>query len=167
MWNDIKGPVIADTVYESNELVAKDVTFKLPALEFLTTDVQAMGNMTVPLIGLLENMELSITKIGIDKGFNKLNKLEPLALEFRWVQDVVKSDGTVKPEGCKAFVRAIPLSTPELEVELGNATEAETTYTVTRLQIYCNGEEYLCVDRLAGVLKIGGKDYYTDISSLL
>lgn len=167
MWNDIKGPVIADTVYESGQLVAKDVAFTLPSLEFLTTDVQAMGNMTVPLVGLLENMELSITKIGIDKGLGQLNKLKPLDLEFRWVQDVVKSDGTVKPEGCKAFVRAIPLSTPELEVELGNATEAETTYTVTRQQIYCNGEEYLCVDRLAGVLRVAGTDYYNDISTLL
>ena len=113
MWNDIKGPVIADTVYESGQLVAKDVAFTLPSLEFLTTDVQAMGNMTVPLVGLLENMELSITKIGIDKGLGQLN------------------------------------------------------YTVTRQQIYCNGEEYLCVDRLSGVLRVAGTDYYTDISSLL
>ena len=167
MWIDIKGPVIADTVYESNELVAKDVTFTLPGLEFLTTDIQAMGNMTVPLVGLLENMELSITKIGIDNGLGKMNKLKPLNLEFRWVQDVVKSDGTVKPEGCKAFVRAIPLTTPELGVELGNATEAESTYTVTRQQIFVNGKEYMCVDRLSQVLKIAGVDYYTDISNLL
>lgn len=56
-WLDIKGPVVADTVYADSTLVAKDVAFTLPGIEFLTADVQAMGNMTVPLIGLLENME--------------------------------------------------------------------------------------------------------------
>ena len=67
-WLDIKGPVVADTVYDGGVLVAKDVAFTLPGIEFLTADVQAMGNMTVPLIGLLENMELAITKIGVDMG---------------------------------------------------------------------------------------------------
>ena len=167
MWKDIRGPVVADTVYESGELVAKDVTAKFPGLEFLTTDVKAMGNMTVPLVGLLENMELAITKIGVDKGLSRLIRLKPLDLEFRWVQDVVKSDGTVKAEGCKAFIKAIPLSTPELEVEPGNATEAESKYTVTRMEIFGDGDQLICVDRLAGKLVIDGVDYYNDISNLL
>lgn len=51
-WLDIKGPVVADTVYDGGVLVAKDVAFTLPGIEFLTADVQAMGNMTVPLIGI-------------------------------------------------------------------------------------------------------------------
>lgn len=46
-WLDIKGPVVADTVYADNQLVAKDTAFTLPGIEFLTADVQAMGNMTV------------------------------------------------------------------------------------------------------------------------
>ena len=72
-WVDIKGPVVADTVYSDNVLVAKDTSFTLPGIEFLTADVQAMGTMTVPLIGLLENMELSDTKIGVDNGLSRLN----------------------------------------------------------------------------------------------
>ena len=50
-WMDLKGPVVADTVYSDNTLVAKDVSFTLPGLEFMTADVMAMGNMTVPLVG--------------------------------------------------------------------------------------------------------------------
>ena len=42
-WVDIKGPVVADTVYSDNMLVAKDTSFTLPGIEFLTADVQAMG----------------------------------------------------------------------------------------------------------------------------
>ena len=166
-WIDLNGPVLADTVYDAGKLVAKDVTITLPAINLLTADFKAMGTLTLPIIGQIEAMEATVNKVGTDMGLRSMASLDSRTLEFRWVQDVVKSDGTVKPEGCKAFVRAIPLSTPELEVELGNATEAETTYTVTRQQIYCNGEEYLCVDRLSGVLRVAGTDYYTDISSLL
>lgn len=166
-WLDIKGAVVADTVYAGGKLVAKDVSFTLPGAEFLTADVQAMGNMSVPLIGLMENLQLSITKIGIDQGLSKLNRLEKQNLEFRWVQNVVKSDGSVGVEGCKAFVRTMPGSLPELGVEVGSATEAENTFNVTRQQVYADGKEIMCVDRLSQILRIDGKDYYKKISSLL
>lgn len=166
-WLDIKGPVVADTVYADNTLVAKDTAFTLPGIEFMTADVQAMGNMSVPLVGLLENMELSITKIGLDRGLSRMNRLEKQNFEFRWVQNVVKSDGSTSVEGCKAFVRTMPGAIPETGVEIGNAPEHENTYNVTRMQIYANGEELLCVDRLSQILRINGKDYMTTINNLL
>lgn len=164
---DIKGPVVADTVYDDGVLVAKDTSFTLPAIEFLTADVQAMGNMTVPLIGLMENLEVAITKIGLDKGLGRMNRLEKHNLEFRWVQNVVKADGSQSVEGCKAFVRTLPGTIPELGVEVGSATESENTYNVTRMQIYVGGREYLLVDRLNQILRIDGKDYYKQIKNLL
>ena len=166
-WLDIKGPVVADTVYTGGTLVAKDTTFTLPGIEFITADVQAMGNMSVPLIGLLENMELSITKVGIDVGLSRMNRLEKQEFEFRWVQNVVSSDGSTKVEGCKAFVRTMPGSFPETGVEVGSAPEHENTYNVTRMQVYANGVEIMCVDRLSQVLRINGKDYMKEISNLL
>ena len=166
-WMDLKGPVVADSVYADNVLVARDVSFTLPGIVFLTADVQAMGNMSVPLVGLIENMELSITKIGIDDGYSRMNRLEKQNLEFRWIQSVVKADGTQTTEGCKAFVRTMPSSTPEIGVELGNATENENTYNVTRMQIYVNGKEVLLVDRLSQILKVNGKDYMSSIRNYL
>ena len=166
-WMDIKGAVVADTVYVDGALTAKDISFTLPGLSFLSADVQALGNMSVPLIGLLENMQASITKVGLDMGFSKMNRLVKHTIEFRWVQSVVKSDGSVAQEGCKAFIRTMPASTPDLGVEIGSASEMESTYNVSRMQIYCNGAEVLCVDRLAPTLKINGVDYYKQISSLL
>ena len=166
-WQDIKGGVIADTVYDNKELVAKDTAFTLPGLEFLTATVQAMGNMDVPLIGLLENMQLAITKIGIDMGLGRMNRLEKHEFEFRWVQNVVKSDGSVAVEGCKAFIRTMPGSFPELGVEIGNPSEAENTYNVTRMQIYAGGEEIVLVDRLNQILRVDGVDYMKAISNLL
>lgn len=166
-WLDIKGTVVADTVYVDKRLAAKDVAFTLPAVTLLTADVQAMGTMSMPLVGLLEDMELAITKIGIDKGLSSMSKLEKLNIEFRWVQNVVKADGTTTPEGCKAFVRCIPKALPGLGVEVGAATEGELTYGVSRLQIFAAGSEYLLVDRLSQILRVNGKDYMKNINNLL
>lgn len=166
-WQDIKGGVVADTVYDDNQLVAKDVSFTLPGLSFLTATVKAMGDMDVPLIGLLENMQLTVTKIGIDKGLGRMNRLKKRNMEFRWVQNVVKSDGSVSVEGCKAFVRTMPSAIPETGVEVGSASEQENTYNVTRMQIYAGGVEILCVDRLSQILRIDGVDYMKQINNLL
>ena len=166
-WLDIKGPVVADTVFADKTLVAKDTAFTLPGIEFLTATVQAMGNMDVPLVGLLENMQLTITKIGMDMGLSRMNRLEKQDFEFRWVQNVVKSDGSTGVEGCKAFVRTMPGSFPETGVEIGSAPEHENTYNVTRMQIYVNGIEVVCVDRLSQILRINGKDYMEQINNLL
>lgn len=166
-WLDIKGPVVADTVYADGTLVAKDVAFTLPGIEFLTADVQAMGNMSVPLVGLLENMELAITKIGMDNGLSRMNSLKKQNFEFRWVQNVVKNDGSFTTEGCKAFVRTMPGTFPETGVEVGSAPEHENTYNVTRIQVYANGEEILCVDRLSQILRVNGEDYMSKITNLL
>ena len=166
-WLDIKGPVVADTVYDGGVLVGKDIGFTIPGLEFATGDVQAMGNMSVPLIGLLENMELSITKVGMDRGLGRMNRLEKHNFEFRWVQNVVKSDGSQSVEGCKAFVRTMPGSIPEIGGEVGSATEHENTYNVTRVQVFVGGYEMMCVDRLSQILRIDGKDYMKQITNLL
>lgn len=166
-WLDIKGPVVADTVYADNVLVAKDTSFTLPGISFNTADVQAMGSMSVPLIGLLENMELAVTKIGLDMGLGRMNRLKKQNFEFRWVQNVVNSDGSTSVEGCKAFVRTMPGNFPETGVEVGNASEQEITYNVTRMQIYANGVEIVCVDRLSQILRINGEDYMSKINNLL
>ena len=166
-WQDIKGPVVADSVYADKVLVAKDVAFTLPGISFLTATVKAMGDMDVALVGLLEHMELTINKIGIDQGISRMNRLEKQNFEFRWVQNVVKADGSTSVEGCKAFVRTLPSSFPEMGVEVGSASELENTYGVTRMQIFANGVEVLCVDRLSQILKVNGKDYMKNIANLL
>lgn len=168
MWLDLKGAVVADTVYESGALVAKDTSFTLPSITQMTADLNAMGTMTVPIVGLLENLELAITKIGEDKGLGKMSKLDKRSFEFRWVQNVVKSDGTTTSEGCKAFVRTFPpTAIPGIGVEIGAASENELTYSANRVQIFVGGYEYLLVDRLSQILRIDGKDYMSDINKLL
>ena len=75
LWLDLKGPILADTVYVDGVLAAKDVTIALPPVNLVTADFKAMGTYTAPLPGQIDAMEASITKIGIDLGLleNRIN----------------------------------------------------------------------------------------------
>lgn len=164
---DKNAAVIADVMLINKKKAAEDVTFELPSVAFQTADVAAMGTLSIPLVGLFDDMTMTITKVGVDKGYGTMITPEKLAIEFRWVQDVVNGDGSVTHKGCKAFINAIPQEIPSLSVEIGSSTEAQPTYTVTRYQLVVDGKETLLVDRLNRKLKVNGKDYMSSINKLL
>ena len=164
---NICGPVVANTAYVENQLVARDVSATLPEVTPTTVDVQAMGTLSLPVWQLLENMEAAITKIGVDMGLRAMIKPEPLALELRWVHTVTDANGATKNVGCKAFLRGIPNKIPEIGVTIGEASESECTFTLTRYQLMVDGIEMFLVDRLAGKLRIAGKDYTGELTSML
>lgn len=167
-WVNKRGPIEANTIYAEGTLVATDTTVTLPEITFMTADVQAMGEMSIPLSNAIEDMEMSITKIGVDKNMTKLTSPGKKSIEVRWVQDLIKSDGTVSAEGCKAFLSVSPVTLhPGASLEVGSATENELTYKVFRYKLVVDGEEILLVDRLAHTLKVNGKDYSKKYDSLL
>ena len=167
LWLDLKGPILADTVYIDGKLVAKDVTIPLPAVTPVTADFKAMGTYTAPMTGQIEAMEAAITKIGIDLGLRDLVKFESKTIEVRWAQDVKSSDGSTKTEGCKAFLRSVPKTIPGLSVDPGNPSENEITLAVSRYQLFVAGTEYWLIDQLNTILRVGGKDYAQTIRSVL
>lgn len=164
---DNKNAVLADTCYCDNQLAAKDVSVSLPAVNFLTSEVKAMGTMDVILPGLIEAMEATITKIGIDTGLGRMLTPTKHSYEFRWAQNVLKADGTTAPEGCKAFITGVPKGVPSTGLEVGSNIESEIAIGCTRYQLFCAGKEILCIDRLSQICRINGTDYYKKISSFL
>jgi phage tail tube protein FII len=136
-------------------------------VNFLTTEVNAMGAMDVILPGLIEAMEAAITKIGIDMGLARMSTPTKHSYEFRWAQNVLKDNGKTEPEGCKAFITGVPKGIPGASIEIGSNIENEITIGVTRYQLYCGGKEILCIDRLSQICRINGTDYYKNISKLL
>lgn len=164
---DIHGPVVADSAYANNKLVGRDVAVTLPEVAPTTADLRALGTMSMPIWQLLDNMEMSITKIGVDKGLSDMLKPEPLPLELRWMHTVTDANGATKNVQCKAFLRGVPTKIPGIGIEPGNASENEYTLMITRYQLIVDGAELFLIDRLAGIVRIGGKDYASDLSSFL
>lgn len=167
MKNEIKGAILADTVYREGVLVAEDVAVTLPSITHQTFDLRAMGTLSVPLYGLLDAMEASFTKVGVDKGLKDAVKMGFATYEIRWAQPVIKPDGSSSTEGCKAFLRAAPKAIPGLSVDPGNSSENEISLSVSRYQLFVSGKEYWNIDQLNGILRVDGVDYYKNIRSAL
>ena len=163
---NICGPVIGTTVYSNGKLVARDTAITLPEITPVTADLAAMGTFSLPIWQLLENMETAITKIGADLGLRELITPDMKPLEFRWVQTVTDATGATKNVGCKAFIKGIPNKIPGIGVTVGEASENETTIATTRYNLFVDGQEMFLVDRLAGIVRIAGKNY-ADMNSLL
>ena len=167
MWIDIRGPIVADTVYVDGKLVAKDVAFTLPEVSPKTSTFAAMGDVEMPVPGNINAMEATITKIGVDKGLGSMVKLQSKILEIRFVHDVKKGDGTTKVEGCKAFMRCTPKGIPGISGTIGSNSENEVAVGVTRYQLFAGGEELWLIAQLNGIMRIDGVDYMKPINSLL
>ena len=164
---DKKNAVLADTCYCDDKLAAQDVSVTLPAVNFLTTEVNAMGSMDVVLAGLVEAMEATITKVGIDLGLGRMLTPTKHSYEFRWAQNVLKSDGTSAPEGCKAFITGVPKGIPGFGLEVGSNIEGDVALSVSRYQLYVNGKEICLIDKVAQICRINGVDYYKKVASFL
>ena len=164
---DIKGAILADTVYVDGELVGKELTVTLPDVSFATAEHKAMGTLELPMLGQMEAMEASVTKTGYDKGVAILAAPEAKNLEFRFVHDSINIDNVVTPEGCKAFMRGVPKILPGGDLEPGSKTEQQITFAVSRYQLIVGGFEICLIDKLKNILRINGKDYAKSINSLL
>ena len=160
------GPVTGSTIYIDNQLKARDTSITLPEVTPTTADVNAMGTMSVPVWQLLENMEMTFTKIGVDLGFRDTLKLGVSAIEARFMQNIIDAQGNQKSVMCKAFCSGMLTSIPGIGVEVGSATENEITYSLTRYQLFVDGQEAILVDRLAGIVRIGGTTVTDELSGL-
>lgn len=166
MFVNISGPIVADTVYSDGKLVARDVSFTLPEIVPMSVDVTVMGTFSMPVWALIEHMEASITKIGVDKGLRALIKPGMKPLELRWVQTETSATGATRNVGCKAFLRGINANIPEIGGEIGSQSEHETKIALTRYNLFADGEEMWNIDRLAGKCRIAGQEM-ADFGSML
>ena len=163
---NISGPVVGTTAYSDGKLVARDTAITLPEVTPVTADLAAMGTFSMPIWQLIENMETGITKIGTDLGLREIIKPDMKPLEFRWAQTVTDANGVTKNVGCKAFIKGVPNKIPGIGVTVGETSENECTIATTRYNLFVDGEEMFLVDRLAGIVRIAGKNY-ANIDSLL
>ena len=163
---NICGPVVADTAYSDGRLVARDTNLTLPEVVPMTADLAMMGTFSMPVWQLIEHMEAQISKIGVDKGLRSILTPGMKALEFRWVQTVTDVNGSTREMGCKAFLKGMIANLPEIAPEVGSATEHPCKIALVRYNLFADGQEMWLVDRLAGRVRIAGREL-SDMSSML
>ena len=166
-WIDLAGPITGDSVYAANVLVARDVGFTLPEINFSTAEYNVGGQLELPVTAQVENMEASITRIGFDAGMGKMLKLERQDFEIRFTQDLTDTNGSVRTVGCKAFLGLVPKGIPGFDVTLGERSEIECSYTALKYRLIVDNKELLNIDKLARKCVVDGKDYYQSIDTYL
>ncbi len=173
LWLDQHLTVNADTVCsnkigETQEMVGKHVEISLPEVASKTTDAEAMGTLTVPVLGQFENMEATIHHIGVDQGLAKMLAQQTLEIEVRWAEQVMKEDGSQTPVGCKAFLIGFPNKVvPQITVKPGEAVDVEIPYTITGYKLIVDGKELWDINRLTQKFVVDGVDYFASLSSVL
>lgn len=173
LWMDQNLTVNANTVYanqvgEAQELVAKDVEVSLPEIKNLTVDAVAMGTLSVPVISQFENMEATIHHIGVDLGLAKMLAQATLEIEIRWVEQIMKEDGSQTRVGCNAYLVGFPqVAAPTFAVKPGEAVDIEVPYTITGYRCVKDGVELWNINRLNQKCIINGVDYFAQMSSML
>lgn len=165
--------VEAATIYVGGELAGSDYKVTLPDVVPATADVSGlMGTMSIPLLNTLEAMQMTITKVGVDKHTAKMCTPGKKDLLINWVQDKVNSSGDVSPVGCKAQVSCLPKSyMPAADIEVGSTSEFDCTYEVYEYKLTVNGKVLFHVNRLTGTLEAWDgnqlKNYSNSFDTLL
>ena len=154
----IPGIVEASTIYADNALVARNETINLPEINRGTfTQKLPGGEQDMPSMAL-EDMEMSISKNGLNENAFKVVNAEKI--EARWVQTETASDGTISRVGYKAFMTTMPITlNPGASIEVGSGTENDSTKKVTSYSLYRNGTEIVNINKITGVQKINGVNY--------
>ncbi|MBO5187232.1 MAG: phage major tail tube protein [Prevotella sp.] len=154
-----------------NENVIEDVqSMELPEIAFTTTEVDSSGMVAaidVPSMTHIDAMEYSIEH---NNGLNcnLLSSPGKHFTELRIARQAFNSaKGEMELESIKHRMTGVLKSSKGGSVEQKNPLGTTETYSVLRYEKEVNGEIVILIDVTAGILKVNGKDYTSDIESLL
>ncbi len=162
--------VIDHRLLDGDVTVEDVMTITPPEIKFKTTEMDVagmIGAIDIPDISGLEKMTMDINH---NKGLNHevLNTPGKHKFEFRIArQRLSTSNAELSAEGVKIRVTAMFVGEKRSEVERGNPMATTNTYSVLRFEEEVNGKQTTCIDVLAGIVKVNGKDYSNDYQHLL
>ena len=163
----IGGAVLADTVYLNGAIVGRDVEVTLPAVEYATIDLAAMGTYSKPIPQLIEHMEVGFSKIDTGLWCKNVNAAGENNIEVRSAQDITTPNGGTRTIGLKAFLRGESANIPELGIVVGESSEAQNNVSLSKYAVFQDGKELFYIDRWADVNRVGGKDLNVALNKFL
>ena len=167
------GAIKGCTVYAAPNGVASktpaciDSSVTLPQVSFPTNTIQAMGGFDIPDQTRIEPMTCTI---GVEAGVesNELVQSGNASYIIRWGQEVTKPDGTIGLDKWEAFVSGVVASSPAPSLEVGQSGTSDITINVSRYRlVYNDVNELYAIDRIAGILRINGKNLRAPLDAIL
>ena len=163
-----RGACVASSVYAGDQLIALNTSVTLPDVSATTADLTTLGGVvSMPNFHRLESMECTISKHGLDKAWMAAIKPEAFDLIVNIAQQRTTPDGAYSTDHVKAYLRVLPKTIAGGDFGWGDNVERDLTFEVLSYKLTINGELALHVDKLNGILNIGGKDYNESVRAML
>ena len=167
MLSEKKGAILATSLYIDGKLAADDAEITPPDIEFLTTTIQAAGEMEVPMAGVTGPIELGITVPGISVACGLLAQPEDHTIVINAVQQVIGIDGKVKNERVKYTATGKGKKVPSSATKQGEAGSQEYTILCSAYKETIGKDTLVDINKLSGDCTIMGKNYGSSIRNLL
>lgn len=166
VFNKIVGQKLVDGAVE-----IEDVTgVTLPDIEYSTDEFDVSG-----LVGALEvsdptHINAMTFSVKHNNGLNCQTLSTPIQhnFEFRLAQQALNVGlGTTEYKSVKYRVSGYPKKISDGEAERGNPLGSTVDYTVNRYEKEVDGKIVTQIDILAGIVKINGRDFSSQVANLL
>ena len=147
-----------------------NVAITLPSIELETTTVNLMGNVDIPDVSRIGNLQLSAT-IPID--IKEAMELCELGKTVSWLitwcsQEYNSSTGQTVAKSYSVRATGFITSIPNAEVNSGAENTGDITMNLIKYKKECISDNYIAfeIDRGAGIFKVNGNNLYGQFSSL-
>lgn len=157
-----------DGATPEQEPLGIDQEVTLPTVTHPTSDVQLMGTASIPVQTSIEDLECTIN-LPDSAAANRCRKKGVVTFLIYHAVSVSNAEtGEVSLGGFKAKVAGMISGKEGLNITPQGETSTAITLKVLRYQFTDDGGNLVYdIDRPAGILKINGEDYRSDLKSLL
>ena len=146
------------------------VPITLPSIELETTTIQLMGSMDIPDLSRVGNLQLTVT---IPLDVPEAMELCELGKSVSWLitwcsQEYNAVTGETTPKAYSVNASGFIASIPNAEVNAGAENTGDITMNLIAYKKTCITDKFVQfeIDRGKGIFKVGGKDLYSQFSSL-
>lgn len=146
--------------------VTIDAEVTLPSIEHPTSTIQAMGDTDIVDQTRVNSMTTNIScETGVLSA--KLFGYGVQNYVIRFAQEMKEASGNFRLVPFVAYVSGTVQSDGGDQLTPGNNTTKQLTINTLKYRLLCDGQEIKYIDKLAGILRINGKDYREELNSML
>lgn len=154
-----------------NKLIGVAGELTMPEVTNLTDTMEGAGtggNMDIPVVGLIEDMELEVAFMSLcEDVFSVMDPTETADLSFNGaLQGTDPGTGAVKYQQLAISVRGIVKKFTPGTLKAGAKMDSRVTLGLSYFKVVIDGKVMLEIDRFNGVYTINGRDVMAEVRNM-
>lgn len=169
--NQLPERLINFMAYADGGRLAGVVDATLPEVNFMTETITGAGvggNMTTPVLGMVDDMTASLNWRTIERAALSLVTPGIHALELRGAQQATDvASGQIKTIPVKVSMRVAPTGFTAGTLAVGATTGSASNFSVYQIKMWVDGVAVLEIDKANFICEIDGVDYLASVRANL